>query len=314
MTSEIIVDARNNRVERWQESMADRFLPLTLKDVGAQFWMSARIGVAGGLKLAEVRTSAIRVERNRGLASRSESDCYKLLFQLSGQGRIEQTHASLTVRPGEWAIYDATRPYVIECSDHAHLVAVLIPPNDSSAWRWSVDRSAAGVRQIGGNARLALESLRYFLAGEVPEDADSIAGFERSTLTLLDSVIRREVRETLATGDSRAASIRIRAESFISNHFSNPELTPERLAKALNVSRRTLYNAFAATQQTPQALIQEFRLQASRRALEDPLDQSRNLIELATACGFSDGTHFGRVFKQRFGHSPGAHRALGQRS
>ncbi|WP_322021673.1 MULTISPECIES: helix-turn-helix domain-containing protein [unclassified Burkholderia] len=122
---------------------------------------------------------------------------------------------------------------------------------------------------------------------------------------MLDSVIRREASDSLTGADARSTTLRMNAEINLSLHDSDPDLSPDKPASALNVSWRTLYSALAATERTPRSLIQEYRLQASRRALEDPVDTHRTLLELAIACGFSDVTHFGRAFKARFGCSPG---------
>jgi AraC family transcriptional activator of tynA and feaB len=293
---------------RLRDVIVENFLPLELRDTGPSFRMSVRAAVAGALRIADVDTSAIRVDRNRSLAVRSETDCYKLLFQINGQSRIEQRGAVSTVNAGQWVVYDATQPYVIECTHASRFIAVLAPPRSSTTWRWFVDRAGVQVRPTAGNAKLALDSIHYLMDGQVPPDPESLFGFEQSTLMLLDSVVRREASRTVQGADARSAGLRMRAEAYLAHHFTDTDLTPDTLASALAVSRRTLYNALSASGRTPHGLIQEYRLEASRRALEDPNDINRNLVELAIACGFSDISHFGRAFKARFGASPSVYR------
>ena len=307
MAHELVVDASNSSANL-RDLIADSFLPLVFHDTGSQFRMSVRVATVGGLRMAEVDTTAIRVDRDRSLASRADSDCYKILFQIAGQSRVTQRNATSTVNPGEWVIYDATQPYMIESTNASRFVAALTPPRSGTMWRWFVERAGVQVRRTVGNAQLALQSIHYLMDGQVPNDPESLFGFEQSTLMLLDSVIRREASDSLTGADARSAALRMNAEIYLSHHYSDPDLSPDKLASALNVSRRTLYSALAASERTPQSLIQEYRLQASRRALEDPADTSRTLLELAIACGFSDITHFGRAFKARFGCSPGAYR------
>ncbi|MGS0893604.1 helix-turn-helix domain-containing protein [Burkholderia stagnalis] len=309
MAHKLVVGATTSSGANLRDLLANSFLPLVLHDTGPLFRMSVRVASAGGIRVAEVDTTAIRVDRDRALAARAESDCYKLLFQVAGQSRITQRGQTSTTHPGEWIVYDATQPYIIECTNSSRFVAALTPPRSSTMWRWFVDRGGAQVRKTVGNAQLALQSIQYLMDGQIPDDPESLFGFEQSTLMLLDSVVRREASQSVAGADARSASIRMNAETFIAHNYSDPELTPDKLASALNISRRTLYSALAATNRTPQSLIQEYRLQASRRALEDPSDINRNLLELAVACGFSDITHFGRAFKARFNCSPGAYRA-----
>ncbi|CAE6941752.1 Transcriptional activator FeaR [Paraburkholderia domus] len=307
MAHELVVGA-NSSSANLRDLIADSFLPLVLHDTGPLFRMSVRVATAGGIRVAEVDTTAIKVDRDRTLAAKADGDCYKLLFQIAGQSRITQRSKMSTLNSGEWVVYDATQPYVIECANASRFVAALTPPRTGTMWRWFVDRGGVQVRQTTGNAHLALQSIRYLMDGQVPNDPESLFGFEQSTLMLLDSVLRREASDCLSGPDARSALLRMNAETYLAHHYDDLELTPDRLASALNVSRRTLYSALAATNQTPQGLIQEYRLQASKRALEDPADTNRNLLELAIACGFSDNTHFGRAFKSRFGYSPRAYR------
>ncbi|MBU9224631.1 helix-turn-helix domain-containing protein [Burkholderia multivorans] len=301
-------DAARREVKRWQDSVAERFLPLTLRSTGTQFRLSARLGCAGTFRLAEVSTSAIRVERDTTLANRSDSDCFKLLFQTEGRSVINQRGASVALQPNEWVVYDATLPYRIECSDASCFIAVLLSAPNSAAWRWYMNRASLRVRQTRGNARLALNGMHAYLHGEIPFDDESVFGFDQSTYVLLDSVLRREAQESAAMGEGRSAALRLRAEQYVATHFNDPELRADRLAFALNVSRRKLYTVFEETGQTPHGLIVEQRLQAGRRALEETAQPDRNLFDLAVACGFSSASHFGRAFRQRFGCSPRAWR------
>ncbi|WP_419689993.1 AraC family transcriptional regulator [Burkholderia theae] len=307
MANEILVGESGSGANL-RDLISDSFLPLALRDTGPLFRMSVRIAVAGGIRAAEVDTSSIRADRDRALAERADRDCYKMLFQIAGQSRVTQRNKTATVSAGQWVVYDATQAYSIECADASRFVAVLAPPRSSTMWRWFVDRADTQVHQTVGNANLALQSIRYLIDGQVPDDLESLSGFEQSTLMLLDSVVRREAGEALNRAGARSASLRMSAELYLAQHYCDPSLTPDKLASALNVSRRTLYGALSATNQTPQGLIQEYRLQASRRALLDPADTNRNLLELAMMCGFSDMTHFGRLFKARFGCSPGVYR------
>ena len=264
MAHELVVDASNSSTNL-RDLIADSFLPLVFHDTGSQFRMSVRVATVGGLRMAEVDTTAIRVDRDRSLASRADSDCYKILFQIAGQSRVTQRNATSIVNPGEWVIYDATQPYMIESANASRFVAALTPPRSGTMWRWFVERAGVQVRRTVGNAQLALQSIHYLMDGQVPNDPESLFGFEQSTLMLLDSVIRREASDSLTGADARSAALRMNAEIYLSHHYSDPDLSPDKLASALNVSRRTLYSALAASERTPQSLIQEYRLQASRR-------------------------------------------------
>jgi AraC family transcriptional regulator, positive regulator of tynA and feaB len=55
-------------------------------------------------------------------------------------------------------------------------------------------------------------------------------------------------------------------------------------------------------------LIQARRLEQCERALANPMQADRTVGDIAYAWGFSDLTHFGRLFKKRFGTTPSEYR------
>ena len=60
-------------------------------------------------------------------------------------------------------------------------------------------------------------------------------------------------------------------------------------------------------------LIQARRLARCRSALDDPLQTHRTVSEIAYGWGFSDMTHFGRVFRAAFGLLPSEYRKAHRR-
>ena len=92
------------------------------------------------------------------------------------------------------------------------------------------------------------------------------------------------------------------ARRAVDVHFSTPSLSPETLANMLQVSRATLYRAFAPIGGIA-VYIGEQRLLAARTALEDPLEM-RTITQIATAYGFSSLAFFSRSFSGRFELSP----------
>ena len=83
-------------------------------------------------------------------------------------------------------------------------------------------------------------------------------------------------------------------------------LTVAALAREIGVSPRTLTRRFrAALDLTPQAYIEEARVDAARRLLEET---GLAIDDLRSRVGFSDPTSFRRAFKRRTGLTPGEYR------
>jgi AraC-like DNA-binding protein len=86
--------------------------------------------------------------------------------------------------------------------------------------------------------------------------------------------------------------------------LSDPNLDVKTIADAAGVSVRYA-NALLALEDTSlRRLIQTRRLKRCQKALEDPLQSRRTVSEIAYSWGFSDMTHFGRVFKKAHGVLP----------
>jgi AraC family transcriptional regulator len=78
------------------------------------------------------------------------------------------------------------------------------------------------------------------------------------------------------------------------------------LARAVNVSSGHFVRAFKqSTGQPPHRWLVEQRIEKAKQLL---VNTSLSLAEIALACGFSDQSHFGRVFSRATDTSPGAWR------
>jgi AraC-like DNA-binding protein len=112
------------------------------------------------------------------------------------------------------------------------------------------------------------------------------------------------LRAVVDGGESQLEPTLVRAaKTLAASLLSEPELTPDLLARQLRVSRRTLQRAFANEGASVAAYIHDQRLEAVRRAL----DAGRNppsVAELAAQWQFADGGHLTRLFRRRFGMTP----------
>ena len=102
---------------------------------------------------------------------------------------------------------------------------------------------------------------------------------------------------------SRLAEIR----RYIDRHLGARNLSPAAIAKALGLSRSTLY-ATCEPLGGVAALIQRRRLERIRAILTDPRDH-RSISQIAYQHGFASKTHFSRAFRSAFGCSPSEARA-----
>jgi AraC-like DNA-binding protein len=113
-----------------------------------------------------------------------------------------------------------------------------------------------------------------------------------------------------AAGDEqRRAAVReetlvTRVRAHVRQHLTDPELTPERIAAAHNVSVRQLYRACGRAGLRLEQWIIGQRLDAARAYLTSPAGRRRSIAATARAHGFPDPSHFTRRFKAAYGLTP----------
>ncbi|MEU7481706.1 helix-turn-helix domain-containing protein [Lentzea sp. NPDC042327] len=119
---------------------------------------------------------------------------------------------------------------------------------------------------------------------------------------VLRSALREELeRADIATGHRRAALEHIRA------HLGEPDLTPGRVAKALNISLRRLYQVFEGEPNVAER-IKVLRIDRAKALLADPAKADRGVGEISRDCGFVSATHFSRAFRALVGQPPTEYR------
>ncbi|PQP15151.1 AraC family transcriptional regulator [Rhodococcus opacus] len=107
-------------------------------------------------------------------------------------------------------------------------------------------------------------------------------------------------------GIVRLPRIRAAAENWIIEQLATGEAPQvDEAARALNVSRRTVQRAFAATNDTVRGVIRRHRISEVKR---DLLRTSSTLMTLAEKWGYSDASHLTREFKGLEGCTPGEFR------
>jgi AraC-like DNA-binding protein len=90
----------------------------------------------------------------------------------------------------------------------------------------------------------------------------------------------------------------------IETDFADVELSPERIADDLGISRRYLQALLAGAGTSFVQELNATRLDRASDLLTDPRAASLSLGEIAWRCGFLDPGYFARLFRKRFGVTP----------
>jgi AraC-like DNA-binding protein len=129
---------------------------------------------------------------------------------------------------------------------------------------------------------------------------------------LMELVVRSALAARLHREDAAAARYS-QAIEYVAEHLADPELSAERVADALFISRRRLYQLFDDGDGVS-GRIRRMRVERAKELLADPTRMSYGIGELARMCGFVNPAHFSRTFHRIVGQTPREYRdSVGQR-
>lgn len=119
---------------------------------------------------------------------------------------------------------------------------------------------------------------------------------------LAELMLRSALRSQLHHADSATARCR-EAINYIKSHLTDTDLTAEKIAVALFISRRRLYQLFDDGEGIS-GRIRRLRIERAQELLADPTHVRCGIAELSRQCGFVSPTHFSRTFRKVTGLTP----------
>jgi AraC-like DNA-binding protein len=230
---------------------------------------------------------------------------YAAVYCRNGSAIITSTGVRLEIRAGMVAVFASAVPLSVESSEGTELLilrmpAELVGPFDTSL-RLAHGRSWATQE---GTASLVGRLLDGLAAG--------LHGFEQANQQRLASLLIGMISLMCADSDTQPRSFRDslleRSKVYVEDHLADPELTPDRIALAHNVSTRTLHRLFESDGQTIGSWIRTRRLEKCRVELLDATLADIPVSAIGSRWGLCDAAHFSRLFKAAFGHSPRSYR------
>lgn len=255
----------------------------------------------GGLSLAYGHADAHSFGQALGQAGgrRTPVGCWRLMLLAVGEIWVETPDGQVHVRPGDLFLLSLDEPFRGRATHYGGLSLTL--PRDLFVAAAANFDSASGAVLTGPLSALLVDYLRSLEARLIGMSPEELVLAGRATAEMLAACVgpSRDRQEQVR---SAIASILFdRARSHIQAHFGDPELTPERVAQDLRVSRSNLYRVFEQAGGVSR-YIQQCRLFAAHAALTH--EGGRRIQDIAYSCGFKLASDFTRAFRREFGFSP----------
>jgi AraC-like DNA-binding protein len=227
----------------------------------------------------------------------------KIALQIKGVSCFEQNGRTVTLLPNEWSIYDTAQPYSVTVPGITEMLIVMVPRDNLSIHRLHL--SDLMVRKFPGLAGMGKLAYQLIISAfdEIPlitpeaewELAGAISHMIR--LTLLDaSEVQNEVSLREVWCD--------RIKAYIGAHLRDPELSIDRIAEAMNCTKRYIHKMFQSEGTSVSESILRMRLTRCREDLRNPARSRSSITDIAYSWGFNNPAHFSKVFKDEFNVSP----------
>jgi AraC-like DNA-binding protein len=301
-----------DRLSYWIEVITKTYARHSFRtSAGASFKGGLEAGLLADLGVATIDCDPRELTRSASDIARDDREEFLVYLQTAGTTIWDQDGRQAVCTEGSFVLVDKRRP------------SLLIAPSRTRAVVLAIPRAALAAR-LGHAAELtartmgpckALTRLAAGFLGMLPGCVDRLDGPAASqlaehTLDLLALAFSHETQTGVVALSSSRATALVRLKAAIDARHTDSDLTPSTAAAAAGMSVRYA-NALLAEEGTSlERFILARRLERCRRALEDPSLEHRTIGEIAYGWGFSDLSHFGRRFKDRYGVPPSDYRRL----
>ncbi|MEU2033724.1 helix-turn-helix domain-containing protein [Nocardia amamiensis] len=292
-----------DRAGHWQEVLSATHLPLRV-DVPPQ--PSPYSGCLGrrwfdDVALIELECDPCRGERGPWAARKGGNDpeYVGIYFGISGSEKFGLDDERFIVKPGDFVAWDGTQAVRFDLLSRFRKRGLILPRaalEDAGGRSWVtsdvvLDATAPSVRLLRSYLTTLAQTPR-----ELPRA--SVIAARNAAVELVAGTVRPQVAPSTAL---MGGVLRAAVERWIARHLNDGELSPAAAAAAHGVSVRSLHRTFAAEGTSFGAVVRASRLARARQDLAAGADSVQTI---AHRWGFSDASHFCRVFKNTYGLTP----------
>lgn len=265
--------------------------------------------LGGGVLISRTAGSLRRSEKRAEHARRNGDGPFVLILNSSAlSSYAEAGKRSSEVAPGCAVLFDCAQQNIHTYSRNHHTLALKIPRHRLiGVVRHAPDLHAAVVPARNDALRL----FGYYAQGAMETDIADRLVADQVSQNLIDLVslalgARSEDAEADDTRGLRAARLAL-VLRHLREDFSDPALSPEKVARRVGISVRYLHDLLHATGSSFSERLQTLRLTMALYQLQGS-GRRRRIADIAFDVGFNDLSHFNRVFRRKYGLTPTAAR------
>lgn len=310
--------AAADRVEVIHDLVCSGVLPVEIAwDEPSRAEVMFRVATSGRLNFSSAVSHDNQLDRTQRQARADHPPHVFLAMQLSGSSVVTQGPRGVVLHPGDMAVYDSTKPYTVRNSGRTSLHYFQVPRTALVLPTKVLDSVFATTinRHTNDHAAVIAPFFRSLGNSNLLDRPNASRLIAEPAIELFRALIVAQAGgiapQTTRSEGPAARALVLSVQQFVHDHLGDHDLGPARIAAAHHVSTRHLYATLSRAEISLHGTIQELRLQKCRHDLADPRFAHLAVATIGARWGFVDPSHFGRVFKRRFGSTPYAWRTKG---
>lgn len=272
-------------------------------DLNAMF-LCAEIGELSLIRAIHSSRNCQSVHIKRNQPSRRQDFVFACM-PISGTLELQHIGRSCEVREGSVAFLSTKDDYFIKMSDQIDAFWLRIPAPLLQTHSLTLQASLCQGLSVSSGIGIAATQLMHASmasAGQLGQRGASL--LSHSLLGFFGELLDSTASETGAMSSGYRAKIIARARDYIDSHIADENLSPDRIAQGIGISRRYLSQIFASQGLSVMRWVQQRRLELCRIELERNHKGQLSIQEIAYSMGFSNISSFNRAFKARYGTPP----------
>lgn len=305
---------QHERLSYWIDTICSVYVQLDCEaPEPCRFSGSIARDVCGPLALTTVESTQQRVLRTPRQIARATEDFFLVSFQIEGRGLVRQDGRDALLVPGDFALYDSTRPYELLFQEPFRQLVLMLPGSElRTRLRHTEALTATAVSGREGAGHLMIRMIETLRADAGQLQPASTAAVAEGIISILTAGLQTLPAAARSAPTALRAWHLARIKSYVREHLADPRLSVAELSRSLQLSAAHIHRIFRDEPLPLAHYVRERRLEACRRDLLDPRCATRSVSDIAFSWGFNDAAHFSRAFRARYGVTPRDMRASGR--
>ncbi|WP_115717861.1 helix-turn-helix domain-containing protein [Gallaecimonas mangrovi] len=284
--------------DEWAHLISDTYVPVSCENKSNQpvsgFVSSKSLGAMTG---AHYNCSVpMRYARRDSHIENDSTDDYQIMLLNTGIARVEQEGRQVELISGDVVFYKASAPFELDFLSEHQTTVIKVPSRIIACGRPEIQHlTAISLAGTSPHGRFGGNAIKDMMRNHSAENGDPL--IEETLLSFLYAAVNQR-QPTHSGHDKKLHDIK----AYIERHLEDTSLSAAQVANVFGVSVRTVNRLFSERATTFNTWLWFKRTERCFNILKE--NKSNKVIDVIFECGFSDISHFYRLFKKYYSRTP----------